>query len=492
MRRHLITEIRKTCIILLISVILSGCGATGQTSDIASDRESYIPAIPSDEKLNPQEQELDKALSRMKEEAAALYDEDEPFGTIRYDDEDALTSDLYAFCHALPKGAELHAHEQTLIDFDRYLDLIRSEAMICTDEGDDYGHMYAVNSSDIPDSAQLLDDVLKNGDMTEDEFRALLTVDEEDMEDEEAGFWNTLTNSFIITRGLSTDTALTQKIYEEGFRCACEKGILLLELRVSCKPDDELNISNLSIIRDAYYDVRNEYPDFRVRIIGCAGKSAKYTVEDSCNALRSVIAVSKNLKDEYDPSHPEELIIGLDLVNEEDKGKPLETYMDFLTSDEVRSSGLKLYLHCGESLRLDNESVVDAYMAHSDRVGHGFNLYRYPELMEKYKEQDITLEVCPISNLRLGYVHDLRLHPALLYLRECVPVVICSDDGLFMTPEPLTDDYYAAILCWDLNLSNIKDICRRSIEDSGLSESEKQTLMNAWERDWDAFVTSCQ
>ena len=223
-------------------------------------------------------------------------------------------------------------------------------------------------------------------------------------------------------------------------------------------------------------------------MIGCSGKDAENSVESACQTLSSIIRVSKIIKDEFDPENTEEFIIGLDLANEEDNSKPLSEYVEYLMSDEVVNSGLKLYLHCGESLRRDNDSVVDAYLLKSFRVGHAMNLYRFPKLMKEYAKSNIAIEVCLMSNYRLGYVRDLRLHPALQYLINGIPIVLCSDDGLFMARAPMVDDFYAAILCWDLNLGDIKAICRNSITYSGLSENEKTRLTNAWEDRWNKFI----
>ena len=108
-------------------------------------------------------------------------------------------------------------------------------------------------------------------------------------------------------------------------------------------------------------------------------------------------------------------------------------------------------------------------------------------MMDLYRDLQIAVEVCPISNHRLGYVYDLRLHPALYYLRTGIPVVICSDDGLFMTPRPLVDDFYSAVLCWDLSIESIREICERSIRAGGLSEEETDHLLQVWRRSWNAF-----
>jgi hypothetical protein len=92
------------------------------------------------------------------------------------------------------------------------------------------------------------------------------------------------------------------------------------------------------------------------------------------------------------------MIIGLDLVNEEDAGNPLEDYADYFNSDKTRESGLNYFFHCGESLRLDNTSVLDAYLLGADRVGHGFNLYRFPDIMELYKD-DVLVDVLNVREV---------------------------------------------------------------------------------------------
>lgn len=469
--------------IIIAACILAGCASSGKEE--ASDHAAYVPVNPGCEELTEEEKVVDGYLKQIKAEADALYADRAVYGIVDWGDEEVMGSELHGFCEALPKGGELHAHEMTFIPFDRYLDVIRDETAICLDEGDDYAALYAKNDPSLPERAVLLSDALGEDLITEEELRSILTLSEEDRDE---GFWNVMGDSFSRTRGLATDLDLVRRIYEEEFRYACDIGLDLVELRVSCKPDDKVNTDTLTTIRDAYYNVRADHPDLRVRIIGCGGKGTKYTVGESCDALRAVIRASKEIRDEYDPADPEAFIIGLDLVNEEDTGRPLETYGEFLRSEEVTSCGLDLYLHCGESLRTDNESVIDAYLDNSRRIGHGLNLYRFPDLMEKYRERGTVLEVCPMSNLRLGYVQDLRLHPALGYLRNDIPIVIGSDDGLFMTPDPLTDDLYSAILCWDLSLGDIKAICRRSIAESGLTKEETDQLMKTWEARWDGFI----
>lgn len=290
--------------------------------------------------------------------------------------------------------------------------------------------------------------------------------------------------------GLGKDPELLRTIYEEGFRSCCEKKVFLLEIRAFLSGDEEAAAERIRLIREAYYHVKDEYPDFVVRLIGSSGKDDHYEKELAVESLRMAIHLSSRIRDEYDPAHPRNFIIGLDLVNEEDASKPLREYADFFTSDEVRESGLKLFLHAGESLRFDNEEVIDACLYGASRIGHGFNLFRFPELMAECRDKGIAIETAPISNYRLGYVHDIRLHPAQIYLQYGIPVVICSDDGLFLSREPLTDDFYAVILSWDLDVAKIKELCRNAIVYAGLPQDETEALLAKWEKDWNDFVTN--
>ena len=447
-------------------------------------KDTYIPNIPYSEKLSEKEIELDSLLDNIKKQADVLYFDNDPYGIIEWDDKEDIHPQLYKFCHDLPKGGDLHAHDNTMISYDRFEQIIKEYALISL-EKDTYGNLYTKYSHDLPKGAINVNEALEKELISQDDLTDLLVMTDSDSA---YGYWKRLERLFSATGDFYNDVSIMEKIWEEGFRSCYEKGILLLEIRDWGVDDDLLNTIRIRTIREAYYRVRNDYPDFLVRLIGCTGKDSENTIESACETLRSIIRVSKEIKDEFDSDNVEDFIIGLDLANEEDSSKPLSEYVDFLMSDEIQNSGLKLYLHCGESLRRDNDSVVDAYLLKSFRVGHAMNLYRFPELMNEYAKAGIAIEVCMMSNYRLGYVRDLRLHPALQYMIHGIPIVLCSDDGLFMTRAPMVDDFYATILCWDLKLGDIKAICRNSITYSGLSEKENRRLMEAWEKRWDEFV----
>jgi adenosine deaminase CECR1 len=70
-----------------------------------------------------------------------------------------------------------------------------------------------------------------------------------------------------------------------------------------------------------------------------------------------------------------------------------------------------LYLHCGETNDRNHDQLYDAILLDTKRIGHGFHLAYHPELIKLVIEKDICIECCPVSNLTLAYVTDLRCHP---------------------------------------------------------------------------------
>ena len=78
------------------------------------------------------------------------------------------------------------------------------------------------------------------------------------------------------------------------------------------------------------------------------------------------------------------MVVGFDLVCEEDYTPQLDGYIDVLYAarDKAKQMGIEfpLYLHAGESNSRQNTNVYDAILLGSKRIGHGFNLAHRPEL----------------------------------------------------------------------------------------------------------------
>jgi len=182
---------------------------------------------------------------------------------------------------------------------------------------------------------------------------------------------------------------------------------------------------------------------------------------------------------------------GFDLVEEEDRTHGTlffaEEILDARREAARRGLTLPVFLHSGETSRASGENLYDALLLGAPRVGHGLALVRHPLLMEMARQRGVAIEVCPISNQVLGYVPDLRSHPAVAYMNAGIPVVLSPDDpGL--TRHTFSHDFYEAVLAWQLDLRDLKQLALSSLVHSAMGTEDKARARASWERRWAAFV----
>ncbi|MBO9400176.1 adenosine deaminase [Shimia sp. R9_3] len=98
--------------------------------------------------------------------------------------------------------------------------------------------------------------------------------------------------------------------------------------------------------------------------------------------------------------------------------------------DQAREAGLKLTTHAGEFG--GPESVWDAINdLNVERIGHGVRSIEDPDLIKELVARQVTLEVCPGSNVVLGVYPDFASHPIQKLRDAGVRVTVSTDDPPF-------------------------------------------------------------
>lgn len=88
--------------------------------------------------------------------------------------------------------------------------------------------------------------------------------------------------------------------------------------------------------------------------------------------------------------------------------------------------GLALTAHAGEVP--GPERIREALAFGVRRIAHGVTAAQDPELMALLRERDVTLDLCPTSNVQAGIVADLASHPLAELHRSGVSVTLSTDD----------------------------------------------------------------
>jgi adenine deaminase len=165
-------------------------------------------------------------------------------------------------------------------------------------------------------------------------------------------------------------------------------------------------------------------------------------------------------------------LLGVGLCSSE-VGFPAAPFADLYA--RARADGLHTVAHAGEEG--GPESVWDV-LEHLqvERVDHGINAMRDPELVRHLVEQQLPLTVCPLSNVRLHAVSGLQAHPLPAMLAAGLKVSINSDDPAYFGGY-LGENLAAVRDGFSLTAAHVATLSADSIEASFLPPAEKRRLL---------------
>jgi adenosine deaminase len=165
-------------------------------------------------------------------------------------------------------------------------------------------------------------------------------------------------------------------------------------------------------------------------------------------------------------------VVGFGLSNDERRGRA----EDFAPAFRIaHRAGLVAVPHGGE---LAGPSSVAACLdaLGAQRVGHGVRASEDPRLVDRLAASRVTLEICPISNVRLG-VYDRPAHVPLRALREAgVEVALGADDPLLFGSR-LVAQYEVARTAAGLTDEALAELARCSVRGSCAPEPVRARLL---------------
>jgi adenosine deaminase len=165
-------------------------------------------------------------------------------------------------------------------------------------------------------------------------------------------------------------------------------------------------------------------------------------------------------------------VVGFGLSSDERRG----TVADFAPAFRIAArAGLRSVPHGGElagpaSVR----SCLDELGA--DRIGHGIAAAGDPGLLARLAARQVTLEVCPTSNVALGVAATARDVPLLELVQAGIPVALGADDPLLFGPR-LAAQYELARHAHGMSDEELADLARMSVRGSAAPATVQQRLL---------------
>ncbi|WP_298142855.1 adenosine deaminase [uncultured Acinetobacter sp.] len=162
-------------------------------------------------------------------------------------------------------------------------------------------------------------------------------------------------------------------------------------------------------------------------------------------------------------------IIGVGLDSSE-VGHPPEKFERVFA--KARDAGFLIVAHAGEEGPADYVwQALDLLQV--NRIDHGVRSEEDPILMQRLIRDKMPLTVCPLSNLKLCVVQDMRQHNIRRLLQQGVKVTVNSDDPSYFGGY-MNDNFIAITQALDLSEDELKQLAINSFEASFISDQDKQ------------------
>ena len=163
-------------------------------------------------------------------------------------------------------------------------------------------------------------------------------------------------------------------------------------------------------------------------------------------------------------------VVGIDLAGDESKYKT-QNYEHLF--DLVKQNNIPFTIHAGEAD--DYNSVLSAIKFGAKRIGHGVKSVDSIEAIQKIINENVTLEVCPTSNVDTCIVNVYKNHPIKKLYDLGVKITVNTDNNTVSNID-LTGEYEKLLLTFNFTEKDFLNFNMNAIDSAFLTNEEKEEL----------------
>lgn len=143
--------------------------------------------------------------------------------------------------------------------------------------------------------------------------------------------------------------------------------------------------------------------------------------------------------------------------------------------NKAKEYGYHITIHAGETGFGSN--VVDAISKlHAERIGHGVFIENHPESYNLVKENHVTLEMCPTSNMQTKAINDYKDHPIYKFMTDGIRVSL-NTDNMTVSDVLLSSEFETIEGTFNLSSSFYKEVYKMSVDAAFTTEEIKNKLL---------------
>lgn len=264
-----------------------------------------------------------------------------------------------------------------------------------------------------------------------------------------------------------------QKAVELYIQHLKSDNVRYVEIRCSPYKYTKYGLSACEVLDTVMQTIKSADPELEYRLIMIVGRDG--TKEEIKQTVTDIMELYNN--DIY-PQFKNK-IAAIDLAGTESKKLPESLREIFL--DLLRNC-ISITIHAGETESV--ESIWQAvYCLSADRIGHGLTLGDNGELLKRFLDKNIGIEMCPSSNDQVvGFSKKKgQPYPLKKYLEAGLKVCVNTDDcGISLTT--LSQEFRkAALLSDSLSVWDCIVLIRNGISMAFVDKKTKAALMKDFE-----------
>jgi len=152
----------------------------------------------------------------------------------------------------------------------------------------------------------------------------------------------------------------------------------------------------------------------------------------------------------------------------------------------AKEMGFHLTAHVGEVC--GPESIWEA-LRHLgvERIGHGVTARQDPKLVEHLLRKNISIEMCPVSNLKTKVVDSIRNHPIKDFFDKGLNVTVNSDDPT-MFGTNMNNEYHTLSDELGFALPDLFRLSLNAIDSSFLPREKKGFLRESFQKEFEKLT----
>lgn len=242
-------------------------------------------------------------------------------------------TDLYKMISLMPKGSNLHLHQISCLSAEGTFEFCYNNPYVYinpkkTGNFEACSLYVSKDPSKVPRGFILFKYAIDKNILSKQKVLSSWVMDSCD--GSKWRIWSEFHRKFKKVKALGKVEATYKDFYKAAILENIKDNISHLELRINLLKfeDDKSNYGEKSIeyLRQAYYEVKKDYPDFIFKIITARSKDRLGDIEFE-SFMKSTKLLRQKIKDTYNLEHISDFIVGYDLVGE-DKVGSLERYVD--------------------------------------------------------------------------------------------------------------------------------------------------------------------